>query len=268
MHTAKVNKIALILRKEWLELRQQRVLIATTIVPPLIFIVLPVLIAYVAGHTIPRGGVGSLRQAGSLIPGFRDFTTAELAQAIIGQQFGVLLLLLPTIIPSVIASYSIVGEKTSRTLEPLLATPVSTTELLVAKALTAVIPAVAVTWFVGLVFIVGMRLVAVSDRVFAVMITPGWLLILLLGGPLLALLVVAATVAVSSKATDPRTAQQISAVVIVPVMGLFAGQVSGVIALSPLVAVITIAVLALLCLAAMFAVVKLFQRETILTRWS
>ncbi|MDQ6693011.1 MAG: ABC transporter permease subunit [Chloroflexota bacterium] len=268
MHTRKVNKIALILRKEWLELRQQRVLIITTIIPPLLFIILPILIAYVAGHTSPKGLDGRVNQIGNIIPAFQGLNIYELGQAVIGQQFGVLLLLLPTIIPSIIASYSIVGEKTSRTLEPLLATPVSTTELLVAKTLTAVIPAVAVTWFVALVYIVGMRMVAVSDRVFNIIVSPGWLIILLLGGPLLALLVVAATVAVSSKANDPRTAQQISAVVIVPVMGLFAGQVSGVIALSPLVSFIAVAILAALCVLAMFIVVKLFQRETILTKWT
>ena len=38
------------------------------------------------------------------------------------------------------AAHAVVGEKQARTLEPLLATPITTVELLVAKVLGALVP--------------------------------------------------------------------------------------------------------------------------------
>ena len=60
--------------------------------------------------------------------------------------------LMPTVIPTVIASYSIVGEKVNRSLEPLLATPLSDEELLAGKALSIFLPSVLVVWAVFIPF--------------------------------------------------------------------------------------------------------------------
>ena len=46
----KVNKVLLILKKEWLELRQQRVLVLTMILPPLLFALLPVVGVFLVGQ--------------------------------------------------------------------------------------------------------------------------------------------------------------------------------------------------------------------------
>jgi hypothetical protein len=51
--------------------------------------------------------------------------------------------------------------------------------------------------------------------------------------PLLALIGVALSVVLSSRVNDPRAAQQFSAVLVVPVLGLLFGQVAGVIVLGP-----------------------------------
>ena len=193
---------------------------------------------------------------------------AEAGQALIGQQFGLLFLLLPTILSSIIASYSVVGEKTGRTLEPLLATPVRTMELLVAKSLTAVLPAVFVTWGAAALFALTFSLAAMSPRVLSAVISPGWLVVLVLCTPLLALVSVAATVAVSSRMNDARSVQQISVVLILPIMLLFLGQLAGLLVLDPLLGLAGAAVLAGLAAGAIWIAVKLFQREVILTRWT
>jgi ABC-2 type transport system permease protein len=262
------NKIILILYKEWLDIRKQRALLLATLLPPLLFVILPVAIAYFAGSSSTKMNNVNMDDLTKMNPAFAGMSEQELGQTIVGQQFAVLLLLLPSIIPSIISSYSIVGEKTERTLEPLLATPVRTWELLLAKMLAALIPALLATWLGGLLFAISMSAVAISPRVFAAIISPGWVLVFLLCVPPLALLTVAATVAISSRVNDPRTAQQISAVVIIPVMLLFFGQITGLLILSPLVAVIGAAVLLLIAALALWAVTRLFQREVILTRWS
>jgi ABC-2 type transport system permease protein len=99
-------------------------------------------------------------------------------------------------------------------------------------------------------------------------VSPGWILVFLLCVPLLALLTVAATVAISSRVNDPRTAQQISAVLILPVMILMFGQITGILVLSPFVAVVAAAILGLICAGAVWLAARLFQREVILTRWT
>ncbi len=274
MNDTSLNRIALILHKEWLELRHQRGLIFGTLLPPLIIALLPIVIVYVAGHTTlltsatKSNPFPTSTATPGVNPSLAGLPAAELAQAIVGQQFSILLLLLPVIIPSVIASYSIIGEKTSGTLEPLLATPVRTWELLLAKMLTSVIPAVAITWLVGAIFALGIALTATSGRVFTAIISPGWLVAFILCTPLLALIVVAATVAVSSRVSDPRSAQQISATVILPIMLIFFGQVTGLLVLSPFVALVAALLLALIALLAAWLTTRIFQREAILTRWS
>lgn len=264
------NKVVLILRKEWLELRQQRMLLLGMLVPPLIFAVMPLGLAFAAGQNMMQedGSDIPLEVLTKLNPALEGMGPLELGQALISQQFSILFLLLPIILPSVIASYSIIGEKTSRTLEPVLATPVSTRELLLAKCLIAVVPSVLITWLVAGLFTVGLSFVAISDRVVAAVISPGWALVLLLCAPLLCLITVAATVAISARVSDPRTAQQISVVLIIPIMGLFFGQLTGLLILSPILAVIGALILALLAAASLFIASALFQRETILTRWS
>ena len=178
------------------------------------------------------------------------------------------MLLLPAILPGVIASYSVVGEKTERTLEPVLATPIKTWELLVGKCLTALVPTVLMSWVLGAIYIVGTNAFAVSHRVVVAIVSPGWLIALALATPLLGLLSIAATVAVSSRVNDPRTAQQISAFMILPIMIVFFGQITGLFILSAFVALLGVFILAVLSVIAIFIMVGLFQRETILTRWS
>jgi ABC-2 type transport system permease protein len=191
----------------------------------------------------------------------------EFGQAILGQQLSVLFFLLPLIIPSVIAAYSVVGEKAGRTLEPLLATPLRTWQLLLGKTLAALLPAVTVTWLLGGIFVLGIRAFAVSPRVVDAIISPGWVIILTLCTPLLALVTIALMVAISARVNDPRTAQQVSGVLVLPVVTVVVGQVSGRLVLNPSAALGITAVLLLVATLALWAATRLFGREVVLTRW-
>jgi ABC-2 type transport system permease protein len=107
------NKIGLILRKEWLELRQQRGLLLGTILPPLFFTLIPIGLLYATSHfpssALKQTDTREMIEALSKVnPVFIGMTEVEASQAILGQQLSVLFLLLPTILPSIISSYSIV----------------------------------------------------------------------------------------------------------------------------------------------------------------
>ncbi len=265
-----LQRIGLILGKEWLEIRQQKMLLLGMLFLPVLFTLLP-LGVLVGFAYIPASELQDLKpmlEAVGSNPALRGLTESELAQALLGQPLSSLYFLLPVILPSVISSYSVVGEKTNHTLEPLLATPVSTLELLLAKILTAFLPAVGITWLFGIIFIAGVRFLTVSQRVFEAIISPAWLILFLLCAPLLAVITIAVTVAVSSRANDPRSAQESSTVVILPVIAVLIGQFSGLLVLSPLFSLGAALVLALLAAIAIWFATRRFQRETILTRWT
>ena len=110
-----MENVLVILNKEWLELRQQRGLILSIVLPPFIFTVLPIVLFYLVGHSSNVGPANISGTALASRPELTGLSNKELVQAYMGIQFTTIYLLLPTLIPSIIASYSIVGEKTSRT---------------------------------------------------------------------------------------------------------------------------------------------------------
>jgi ABC-2 type transport system permease protein len=264
-----VSNIKAVLRKEWLEFKQQRTLILSIVVLPLLLTLIPLVALFAIGLGTSADNPDEFtRELMTRNPALAGMSEAEAAQSVMGQAFSSMFLLMPMILPSIIAAYSIVGEKTNRTLEPLLATPIKTWELLTAKMLASLIPSLALTWLAGLVFIIGVGLAALSQRVFAAVVSPGWLTVFLLCTPLLALIAIAAMVAISARVSDPRTAQQFSAWVVVPFLAVFFTQLTGVLILSPLIAIVAAIMLAVIAGLAIWGVTALFQREVILTKWS
>jgi ABC-2 type transport system permease protein len=176
-------------------------------------------------------------------------------------------MLMPLAIPVTIAAYSIVGEKATRTLEPVLATPISTLQLLGGKALAATIPAILVTWLGFGIFAIGVRLMSVSPAVAARLLDPVWLVAVFIVGPLLALAAVSVAVMVSSRVNDPRVAEQVSMLVILPLLGLFFGQIAGLVYVNERLILLMAGVLVVADVVLAYFATQLFERETILTRW-
>ena len=253
-----MHKVLVILRKEFMEIVQQRILLFSILLPPLLFVVIPLIF-------LQRGGNGS--GASSLhVPSLQGLTLHEYTQGVIGTTFSNIFLLLSMIVPSTIAAYSIIGEKTSHTLEPLLATPVRRWQLLAGKMLAALLPAVLVTWVSGGLFIAELAILTDANVVSHV-VTGGWLILFIAGTPLLGLIAVAVMTAISSRVNDTRTAQQLSIWAVVPIAGIVLGELSGQFELTVLVAVIATGILIPLAILLTWGAAQLFGRETILTRW-
>ena len=268
-----LRKISAILAKEWLELRQQKTLVATLIFMPVLFTVLPIIGLFVIGHVseadlLKSSNMNQYRSMLDTDPVLAAMSLTEMTQAVIGKQLATIFLILPIFIPGSIAAYSVVGEKAHHTLEPLLATPIRTWELMLAKTLVAFIPTLVITYFFGVLMIIGVLLTAVSRGVVEAVLTPGWLLLFGIGVPLITLVSITLTIIISSRVNDPRTAQQATAVLIIPLIALMLGQVTGLLVLRPeLIAVVLIVLLgvAILCI---YVASRVFDREAILTRWS
>ena len=258
-----MNKILVILQKEWIEIRQQPVLLISMILPPLLFTALPLIVFVLVGSGSTHGH-GNIPLSNSALGGM---SPNEAIQTATGMQFSIMYLLLPGLITSIIASYSIIGEKTSRTLEPLLATPIRTWELLVGKSLAALIPGIGITWLSGLLFIISIAFLSANPHVFAAIISPGWLVLFLVWSPLLALIAISVMVAISARVNDTRSAQQASVWLVVPFLSIFFGQLAGVQVLGLIFVLIVAVILVMAAGVALWLTVRIFQRESILTRW-
>jgi ABC-2 type transport system permease protein len=176
-------------------------------------------------------------------------------------------MMIPVIIPVTIAAYSIVGEKTTHSLEPLLATPITTFELLAGKSLAAALPAILVGWGAFSLFLIGLPILGVSKAVISYITGPTWLLAVLVAGPLMAIASVNFAIFVSSRVNEPRAAEQISALLILPILGLVFAQLAGLIVINVLVMLSFIGGMALLDVGLIYLGASIFQREKILTRW-
>lgn len=263
-----MDKIRTIVNKEWAEVFKNRLVLFSVIFLPLILTVLPLLTIWgmrsfegeMSGSTTPE----DMEFFGELCQGL---TEGECVLVYTLSIYTLLFMILPVMIPVTIAAYSIVGEKATRSLEPLLATPITTTELLAGKALSAVIPAIVATWLAYLVYAVGALFMMGADMVLTYLFAPVWVLAIFVVGPLMTLLSVSVAIMVSSRVTDPRVAEQLSALVILPIILLLVGQSVGWLIVSAELIYLLGGIVLVLDVALGFLTVKTFQRETILTRW-
>jgi len=261
-----MKKIWVIARKEWAEVFKNRFVLFTVAFLPIILTALPLITLGVTGSSGEMGDVSD-EIPSEFVQLCNNLDGSECMQYFLVSQFLLLFMLLPLAIPVTIASYSIVGEKTTHTLEPVLATPIKTIELLAGKALAAVLPAVIATWGGFLIFVVGVLFLSVGPGVVDRIIDPLWLITTFVLGPLLSIASVSVAVMVSSRANDPRVAEQLSMLVMIPLLGLFFGQVMGLIFINETLVLWMALVLVVVDAGLIFFATQLFQRETILTRW-
>lgn len=262
-----MNRIQTIIDKEWAEVFKNRAVLLTVIILPLVFTILPLVVLNITRTSGGAGGSSTDMPASFASMCSSSMSSGDCLQVYLVNEFMLLFMMMPLAIPIAIAAYSIVGEKATHSLEPLLATPVTTVELLAGKAIAAGVPAIAATWFCFAIFVLATPLVGVTPAVHAYMLGPTWLIAILLVGPLMSITAVNFALIVSSRVSDPRAAEQISMVLIVPLLGILFGQIAGVLVLSAQFMLIAAVILALLDVGMIYLGANLFQRETILTKW-
>jgi ABC-2 type transport system permease protein len=222
-----MNKIKTIISKEWSEVFRNRLVLFTVAFLPLIMTAIPLGILFsMSGETgLETVSSEMPEQFNAMCPA--DLNGGECFQVYLVSQFMLMFMILPLAIPATISAYSIVGEKVTHSLEPLLATPITTIELLIGKSLAAVVPAIVATWTGFAIYAIGAWLLIANKSVYAALLDSRWLIAIFLVGPLLALLAVTFSLMVSARVNDPRTAEQISSLMIIPLMLVFIGQLAG-----------------------------------------
>lgn len=258
------SKVWVVLAKELRDLRRRPGLLPGLILPPVLLAALPGFLCAALTHD-PRT-VDSLQLGRFAEPAMQGGAPAAIATRLVVAQFAAVYLLLPTMLSSVLASYAVVGEKVARTLEPLLATPITVRELILGKTLAVTLPALLATFSSALLGAGFLLLVAPPGAQALDAILASWPAALGLVSPPLTLAADLLMLMVSARSRDPRSAQQAAVLLILPIIGIIAGQAGLRLMLGPSFYV-TFSLIVLAVDAALIAVARpLFGREGILTR--
>lgn len=180
--------------------------------------------------------------------------------------FAPFFLIVPLMVSSILGSDSFVGEKERKTLEGLLYTPVSDTELFVAKLLVALLPAlvISIASFVLYAIVVNLSGYHAMGRLFFP--TAIWWPLVFWLGPGVSVAGLGATVLVSSKAKSFMQAQQISGLLVLPVVFLMISQISGLFFLGTTLIVILGLFVWLVGIWLIWVGAKTFSRGELITR--
>ena len=179
-----------------------------------------------------------------------------------------LFVILATVLPSTIAAYSIVGEKIEKTLEPLLATPTTDSEILLGKGLAAFIPPIVFTWIGASIFMAASDYILLNAGL-GYYYFPNWNagVMLLILAPLAGVLSIEIAVIASSRVSDVRGANQIAGLLFIPFVLVFAAGAEGIISFNFATLLIFSLVVFILDVSLFFVNKSTFSREEILTKW-
>jgi ABC-2 type transport system permease protein len=234
------RRIGSVVRKEVREFRRNRFVISTMAILPFVFLITPMITLF----RVPASASGTQ------------------VKAAVGVT-SLLLLIVPLVIPPVIASYSVVGERIQGTLEPVLTTPVRRDELLLGKAVAAFIPSVTIAYAIYFFAAIAFRIGA-AHVVSSVIWHAPQMLAQILFTPLLAAFSIWVGIGISARASDVRVAQQLATLAGLPLLGF-----TSLITFQVLTPSIPLAVgfgLALLAIdvAAWWVVSRMFDRERLI----
>lgn len=219
-------------------LRNKGVLLPIIIVPLLMMILMPALMIFLPLYLEPMGTGGELRQEmgafftnmpaelRGLFAGLNDQQTWLVFSSMF--MFAPLFLIIPLMVSSVIGADSFAGEKERKTLEALLYTPLTTTELFIGKVLAAFVPAVVISWVSFIIYAVVVNIagwVALGRAFFP---NTAWLVMILWIVPAAAALGVGVIVLISAKAKSFQDTYQLSGLVVLPILLLLFGQMGGI----------------------------------------
>jgi ABC-2 type transport system permease protein len=202
----------------------------------------------------------------TMFPVLKELSLIEGFQVFFFNQFPFYLLLIPVMIAVSFATFSIVEEKQEKTLEPLLATPVGTWELLLSKALAGAIPSLLITWLCAGLFLMGIIWMD-SGHLLKFVLNAQWFISLFLLVPLFSFLAFMFGVIASSRANDPKAAQNIAILVVLPILAIIGAQLTGFTIFAPVKLFILSVAIGILNFLVLRIAVHLFQRESIVVRW-
>ena len=174
--------------------------------------------------------------------------------------------IIAAILPTTIASYSLVGEKVEKSLEPLLATPMTDEEILFGKGMAAFLPPILATYLGAAIFMTSTDIL--TNSIFGYYFPNlGALVVLLLLVPLSAIMSIEVNVMISSRVSDVRVSQQLGFLSVLPMAGIYLASELGMISLDITNLLIVSGIILIADLLLLYIARATFSRDEILTKW-
>ena len=270
----RMKSVFLVFAKDWLEIRRNWQVLTPLVVIPLMFALLLPFAAIGPTLALPSqaSSVGLVRLLTALpVQVKEEIAGMSGVQSIIYMVsiylFAPVFLIIPIMASSVIASDSFAGEKERKTIEALLATPLSDAELLLGKMLVSFLPAFAVTAAAFTLYSAVVDLLTANSFGGRLLLpNADWIALVFCLAPALAFADIGLTVLISARTKGVREAQQISALLLIPLLAGVLGQASGSVTLQLSSILILATLLLILDIAVFVASIRVFGRDRILAR--
>ena len=159
------------------------------------------------------------------------------------------------------------GEKVEKTLEPLLATPLTDGEIVLGKILSAFIPCILATYLGAVVFMIGVDIISFQQLDY--ILYPNWTaaVFLLVATPLACLFGTEFNTLISIRVSDIRTAQNYGGIIYFPLLIVFILGEAGYISLDIKTILIFSVILIVVDMIIFYINRSIFQREELLTKY-
>jgi ABC-2 type transport system permease protein len=243
----KLSKAWIIAEKDFAIFRKKKSVIYSVVLFPLfVSISLPLIVQFIGSKSggIPAEALPTVLNAYSLF-----FITGAVT------------------LPTAIASYSLVGEKVQKSIEPLLATPTTEWEILLGKSIAAFLPPIAALYIGAVIFMV--LIDSLTYSTLGYFYFPNWNMgvIMVLVAPLGSILSIEFDILISSRVSDVRAAQQLGGIVALPFVGIYVLAEASILSLESSNLLIISASLVAIDVILFYISEAVFRREKILTKW-
>lgn len=182
--------------------------------------------------------------------------------------FGFFFVVLAAVVPLYISSYSMIGEKVEKSLEPLLSTPTTDGEILMGKYIGTFIPTAVSIYLGSIVYMAFIDLLTHANFGYYFFPDRGFTILLLTAVPLSSTYAITLGVFISSKFSNVMGAYQAGGLTLLPFLATYVMGEAGVVDLQATDTVLLIAALLLVVTIVMYYLTRAtFGREKILTQW-
>lgn len=272
----KIKTIFTIAKKDLLEVKQNKtawgpmliVPLIFTLVIPLAFLLLPRLINIAPEELMPayqlKGFLANLPESmTAILSGLTEVQSMQVL--VLGYLFAPMFLIFPLMISTIIAAESFAGERERKTIEALLYTPATDAELFVGKSMAAFLPSLVVTWISFIIYSVVLNVAGFSIYNHLWFPVASWYPLMFWITPAVALLGIAFTVLISARTPTFMGAYQTSGSLVLIVLGLVAGQATGLLYLSVGISMLVGLFFWLVAGLLTWYAIRLFSRSKLLT---
>lgn len=254
-----MNPLLTIVRKELLEMRRTRRFLLRFFIAPSFVL----LYSFTALGNLPHRSHGEVGALTASRLSSEDIEAAEW----FGRSKIFLLLMLPMLFSAALVMQTMVVEKTAKTLEPLLVTPVKTYDLVLGKILAALVFPLLAGYLYLAIYAGVVCLMDRHSEMLRFMFSPRPLIEAFLVMPVSAFANASLAMIVAVRSRDPKTGSLLSSLLTLPGIVLYGTQIALLDFLNQYILLVCVGAVLLLAGAGVFFATEAFQREKVFERW-